>query len=304
MTTQQIQFFLTVAQHLNFTEAARRLFMAQPTLSKQIAAMEKELDIKLFYRTNRSVALTPAGKLLYHELSAVENQLDMAFDRARQVDMGTEGQLTIGILDIADPYLCILPIIQQFSADYPNVDISIEVHPFHKLRERLENGKLDVIFTKQFEMPHLPPVETVLTYKHTQSIMLPKTHRLANETGLYVDQLKDEYFIVFMQKEVYSSVQTLIELCSKDGFYPKIIKYANSNMARTLYVELGYGITITDRVISIPKNSNLKTIPLYSKWDKAFEGKDLLLAWVKEALNPTITLFADVVKNYVRQMYG
>ena len=61
MTTQQIRFFLEAAECLNFTEAAKRLFVAQSTLSKQIALLEDELGLKLFYRSNRTVGLTPAA---------------------------------------------------------------------------------------------------------------------------------------------------------------------------------------------------------------------------------------------------
>lgn len=58
LTTQQIRFFLEAAECLNFTEAAKRLFVAQSTLSKQIALLEDELGLKLFYRSNRTVGLT------------------------------------------------------------------------------------------------------------------------------------------------------------------------------------------------------------------------------------------------------
>ena len=68
LTTQQIRFFLEAAECLNFTEAAKRLFVAQSTLSKQIALLEDELGLKLFYRSNRTVGLTPAGSLFRGEM--------------------------------------------------------------------------------------------------------------------------------------------------------------------------------------------------------------------------------------------
>ena len=72
MTTQQIHFFLEAARCLNFTEAARNLYVTQPTLSKQIALMESELGIQLFYRRGRTVSLTSAGLLLRTELGKLE----------------------------------------------------------------------------------------------------------------------------------------------------------------------------------------------------------------------------------------
>ena len=70
LTTQQIRFFLEAAECLNFTEAAKRLFVAQSTLSKQIALLEDELGLKLFYRSNRTVGLTPAGRELALRLAS------------------------------------------------------------------------------------------------------------------------------------------------------------------------------------------------------------------------------------------
>ena len=61
MTLNQLECFMVLAQRLNFTQAADDLFMAQPALSRLISALEKELDLQLFYRNSRSVALTPAG---------------------------------------------------------------------------------------------------------------------------------------------------------------------------------------------------------------------------------------------------
>ena len=65
MTLNQLECFMVLAQRLNFTQAADDLFMAQPALSRLISALEKELDLQLFYRNSRSVALTPAGTVFF-----------------------------------------------------------------------------------------------------------------------------------------------------------------------------------------------------------------------------------------------
>lgn len=65
VTLNQLECFMVLAQRLNFTQAADDLFMAQPALSRLISALEKELDLQLFYRNSRSVALTPAGTVFF-----------------------------------------------------------------------------------------------------------------------------------------------------------------------------------------------------------------------------------------------
>ena len=68
MNLTKIRYFIEVARCGNFSEAARRLYTAQPNVSKQIAQMEQELDFSLFVRSKRAVKLTPAGQLLYDRL--------------------------------------------------------------------------------------------------------------------------------------------------------------------------------------------------------------------------------------------
>ena len=78
MTDLQIQYFLKVAQHLSYTAAARELFVSQPSLSKQVAALERELGVALFDRSRRNrIALTPAGHLFQQSFQkSVQNFQD------------------------------------------------------------------------------------------------------------------------------------------------------------------------------------------------------------------------------------
>lgn len=82
MNLTKIRYFVEVARCGNFSEAARRLYTAQPNVSKQIAQMEQELDFSLFVRSKRAVKLTPAGQLLYDRLKDLPDELEQLFDQA------------------------------------------------------------------------------------------------------------------------------------------------------------------------------------------------------------------------------
>lgn len=88
MNLTKIRYFVEVARCGNFSEAARRLYTAQPNVSKQIAQMEQELDFPLFVRSRRSVTLTPAGQLLYDYMKDMPDELEHLFDEARQLSAG------------------------------------------------------------------------------------------------------------------------------------------------------------------------------------------------------------------------
>ena len=72
MTFNQINYFLTIAKHLNFTQAASELFVAQSTLSRSMAALEAEIGVKLLQRDFHNVTLTAAGELMYCEMEKIQ----------------------------------------------------------------------------------------------------------------------------------------------------------------------------------------------------------------------------------------
>lgn len=300
LTTQQIRFFLEAAECLNFTEAAKRLFVAQSTLSKQIALLEDELGLKLFYRSNRTVGLTPAGSLFRGEMEKVEHRLTEAIDRARHVNRGLDGTLSVGILDIIDPSLFVSPLLKLFQERYPRVELSISLCGFSKLREGLEKGLLDVGFGKGFDLFSLPDLEGMEVYQNSPSILMPSRHPLALADRLEVPQLKDEQFVVLSQDECGASVYTLVDLCGKDGFYPKISRYVDSNADRVYAVSLGYGISIIDLEFPIPSWAGLVTVPLYSRANGVFQGIHVRMVWSCSGTNPSIRLLAALARQLIQ----
>ena len=98
MTSLQIKYFLTAARCLNFTEAARQLYISQPALSQQIAAMEKELNMQLFVRSKGKVFLTPAAVILMHDLPKYEKMYETILKNAQYANEGRSGVLRIGFL--------------------------------------------------------------------------------------------------------------------------------------------------------------------------------------------------------------
>lgn len=95
MTLNQLECFMVLAQRLNFTQAADDLFMAQPALSRLISALEKELDLQLFYRNSRSVALTPAGTVFFKKCPKILDEYRGSVVAARLAQEGYRGSLTL-----------------------------------------------------------------------------------------------------------------------------------------------------------------------------------------------------------------
>lgn len=88
MTDSKILSFLAAAKTLNFTKAAEQIHITQPVLSRQIAAMERELEVALFIRRNKSVFLTPAGAVVAEGLSQLMTEYDRLIEKAREIQEG------------------------------------------------------------------------------------------------------------------------------------------------------------------------------------------------------------------------
>ena len=147
MTSQQIQYFLSAAKHLSFTKAAEEFYTSQPTISRQIAALEDELGFELFYREGKQLRLTSGGLVMLAEFSQQQSALQSAIQRVEQIQSGFEGSLSIGFLTSFDTDIYVYPPSMAFSARYPNITIKMDSASFAPLRQRLYDGEYDIIFT-------------------------------------------------------------------------------------------------------------------------------------------------------------
>lgn len=91
MTTAQMRYFITVAECLSVTEAADRLYLSQPALSRHIAQMEAELNVPLFLRTRNTIRLTPAGQVLLEGLRQIYGDYRGLLERVEAVNAGVRG---------------------------------------------------------------------------------------------------------------------------------------------------------------------------------------------------------------------
>ena len=88
MDMRPLRYFISVAEHLNFTEASKQLYVAQPAVSQQIAYLEQKLGVKLFHRTKHSVQLTNAGSVFLKDAKEILNKLDESIENVRQAEKG------------------------------------------------------------------------------------------------------------------------------------------------------------------------------------------------------------------------
>jgi DNA-binding transcriptional LysR family regulator len=100
---RHLRYFVSVAENLHFARAAEQLGISQPPLSQQIQALERELGVRLFERTNRRVELTEAGRLFLNEARLALKQVERAATIADRANRGEVGEVKVGYVDSMHP---------------------------------------------------------------------------------------------------------------------------------------------------------------------------------------------------------
>ena len=137
MTTAQMRYFITVAECLSVTEAADRLYLSQPALSRHIAQMEAELNVPLFLRTRNTIRLTPAGQVLLEGLRQIYGDYRGLLERVEAVNAGVRGELRLGLLEEQLLPAPVRRALRHIETEYPNMKVRLSRHSFRALREGL-----------------------------------------------------------------------------------------------------------------------------------------------------------------------
>jgi len=155
MNTRQIQYAVELSKTLNISQAAERLGISQPALSKQILNLEQDLGIKLFDRSTVPMTLTAAGEHFIREAQALLYREDQLLRSLEAYKSGESGRLVIGTTPFRSQYL-IPPMVQRLRTRYPGVQVELQEAGSEQLRQEAAEGKYD------FAVVNLPVDEAML----------------------------------------------------------------------------------------------------------------------------------------------
>jgi DNA-binding transcriptional LysR family regulator len=294
MDIRQLQYFITVAECLSFTEASKRLYVAQSALSQQIVEMEKRLGVTLLHRSKRSVKLTNAGIIFLRDSVDIVSRYEQALERVRQTQQGLIGSLRIGVL--TDSFTSSLPpLIQKFISSYPNIELKLEALNNGPLMEKLTDDDIDVAFTLNLGIHYIPEVDSLEVGKDYISVILHKNHPLASDDMVNLGMLSNENFIIVDRHDSPQGYDKTIQICADNGFPPKITSQVHAIKDILFLVESGLGVAIIPNYIAENYSENLICIPI----NRGKYVVDLVAAWKKTNSNPSLPYFMDALRTYI-----
>src|ERR1700757_5238238 len=180
MELRHLRYFAAVAQHLNYSEASRRLHVAQPAISQTILDLEEEIGAKLFLRSNRNVQLTAAGTVLLQDVQDILKRAEEAKRAVQRAARGEVGILRIGF--IAPATAPILPsLVQTYARRDPDVELKVHhMNPDDQLAA-FDEGLLDLGLSRPLPPERRRYFEEEVVYIDPLAAVLPPNHPLTKE---------------------------------------------------------------------------------------------------------------------------
>ncbi len=289
MELHDLRYFVAVAEDLHFGRAAERLHMTQPALSRQIQALEAEIDVQLSQRTKRSVKLTIAGQAFFEEAKQILCHTEQAIQTTQRVARGEVGQLRLSFT--ASALRTVLPeIVRVFRAHYPDVQLTMNERCTQDQVVAFENHQVDVGFL-------YPPVDEKLLALQPIAdevwiIALPKEHHLADQASLTLSELANEAFILHPRQEGTAFYDQIVRLCEQAGFSPNVVQEVETSQTRVGLVAAEMGITFVPEHLQNVGDGNV----IYRRLQGAAPQLQLAIARRRDNFSPIVQQFLQVVE--------
>lgn len=218
MEYRRIEYFLVLAEELSFVRAAQRLCITPQALTKQISLLERELGVKLFARTTRSVSLTRTGNKCLQKFTYLKSVYDDTLESVYQMVAQETNLIKMGIFSPLPRKELVFPILEAISSQFPNVELAIYADDMDALRDGLSKGKYDLCITNAHDYQNwigyervnfkISPAQIVVSANH-KWVRMGKTEiteaDMETESILLLDvnnmQEKDSFYRVVKTRE-------------------------------------------------------------------------------------------------------
>lgn len=290
MTFEQLHYFLITAKHMNFSLAAKELYISQPAISQQIAMLEKELGARLFTRTTRRIQLTKSGELFLEDAKRMLDIEEAAKERIHLAD--SKELLEMNISYLLAPCQTFLPkVLYDFKKTYPQVKIELFRMDAKNISFSVDEASYDIYFslTKDLKNHNEYAFKELLTDRFC--LICSTDHPCASLTKIDFNKLASEKFLLFDPESASLMSKQIQQFCKSINFNPKMIVYRKSMEEILFEVEAGLGVTILPMRNKLMSTAVVTYIPLSGNYTELSLG----VAWKVSSENPAISWFLDIL---------
>jgi DNA-binding transcriptional LysR family regulator len=293
MDLRQLRYFVAVAEELHFGHAAHRLRIAQPALSRQIQALEKDLLVQLLFRNRRRVQITPAGQVFLERARLILARTDEAVLAAQRAGGGVSGTLNLGFVGSAT-YDVLPGVLREFLQAAPHVDLTLSEMTVYAQIEALTEKRIDIGLLR------LPAKTEGLVFRAIAReplyVALPSSHRLAQLAAVPLSALSEEAFVLYPDHPRPSWTEYIIGLCQQAGFRPVVVQRTVEIQTTLSLVAAGIGVSIVPKCIG---NLQRKDV-VFRRLAGVRARTELLAAYREHDPSPVVQTFLKVLWRRVR----
>lgn len=245
---RELECFLAVADHLNFSQAARHLHLSQPPLSRQVKSLEEKLGCRLFERNTHHVSLTRHGKLFLEEARAILHRIDQASETLREMPGEEVVRLRVAFVGaLLDEKL--VALIQRFRQAHPACQLQITDLSPASQEALLKSGELDGAFIGAKPGRTTREITFLIWQKEPLLLAAPEGHPLARLKTLRWRDLAGQGWVMVSRAAAPAFRRQFSELAERHRLSPRIVQESDRLPAILTMVAAGSGITL------VPQNA-------------------------------------------------
>jgi len=293
MDLRTLRYFVTVAEELNITHAAKKLNMSQPPLSSQLKSLEDELGVVLFIRGKRHLELTEAGTLLYRRAVQLLDLAEKTRNEVADMESGISGTISVGMVEGRGPFLA-ARFIAGFREEFPLVKFVMWNGSSDDVLDRLANGLVDVaVIAAPFDSERL---ESLPIGSEPWVAIIPVSNPLAEDDRktIPLEKLKNQPLVVPSRR---SRIRAIRDWFAEIEAEPDIVCETSSYIDAIAMSEQGVGISI------FPQTTYTPNYLVKSKIIVDSERKiDYYLVWMKNRIHsPLVTEFLNFISDFTEE---
>ena len=244
MDLRTLRAFVEVVRQGGFSQAARKIFATQSTISKSVRQLEDELVLTLLDRHGHKHRLTPAGEIVFRRAVTMLAERDDLIGELDELRGLKRGQLRLGLPAIGSNVL-FAPLFAAFRSRYPGIEIQLTEQGSKRLEELVLAGELDLAAS-------LLPVDDQFDWQEVRreplDLLVAAEHPLAGRDQVEMRELADQPFILF--GEGFALNPIILAVCQRSGFQPSVTSRSSQIDFIIELVSSGLGISFLPRMIA------------------------------------------------------
>lgn len=307
MTLIQLEYVLAVANYQNFTIAAEKSFVTQPTLSMQIQKLEKELEIEIFDRSSHPIKLTQIGEIIVNQAKLIIKEARKMEQIVNEEKGMLEGDFVIGVIPTVLPTL--IPMFYKvFQKNHPKANLIIRELQTHEIIDALENGGVD--FGLAVTPLHEDQIVEKPLFYEPMVAYIPPGHPLHKNMTVKIKDLELESILLLKEGNCFRN--NVLNLCDPKHIKSQAVKLDSGNLDTLVKLaNEGYGMTVLpllhteDLPESSRKNVKYFTEPVPSREVSLIYHQSNLRVSFEQSLIKTIQsvirgrIFLEKTKNVI-----